>query len=274
MMSRREMVEPHIVDFKNVTAYRNGTRVFEALNLKLPQGENSAILGANGSGKTTLLKLISREIYPLHSHDSHLLLYGREQWNVEELRSHLGIVSNDLQQEYKHYAKGRDVILSGYYASVDTWPHQQFTATHIKQADKLMQQLGVAELADHPYGKMSTGQQRRFLLGRALVHEPKALLLDEPTSGLDIAATFLYLNLVRKLMQNGKQLILVTHHIHEIPPEITRVVFLQHGRIVADGNKHELLTSSFISHLFDCAVDVVERNGYYQAMPVGDNFLL
>ncbi|WP_167599096.1 ABC transporter ATP-binding protein [Chlorobaculum sp. 24CR] len=262
----------HVFEFSNVSAYRNDTLVFDGLDLSIRKGENTAILGPNGSGKTTLMKLISREIYPVWSERSRMLVYGREQWNVEELRSRLGIVSHDLQQNYGTYAKGRDVILSGYYSSIDTWPHQLFGAAEIGQAEELMRQLGVGELADRPFGKMSTGQQRRFLLGRALVHRPEALLLDEPTSGLDITASFLYLDKARRLMQAGMQFILVTHHLHEIPPEITRVIFMRKGRVVADGDKRELLTSASVSELFGCGVEVVERSGFFQAMP-GEQFL-
>lgn len=260
-------VVEHIFEFSNITAYRGGNRVFDGFDLTIRTGENTAILGPNGSGKTTLMKLISREIYPVFSEHSRMLVYGRERWNVEELRSRLGIVSNDLQQEYGAHARGRDVILSGYYSSIDVWPHQVFSAEELDRADALMRELGIEGLADRPYGKMSTGQQRRFLLGRALVHQPEALLLDEPTSGLDIPSTFRYLDTVRKLMRQGVQLVLVTHHLHEIPPEITRVVFMSGGRVVADGDKRELLTSTSVSELFGCGVEVVERNGFYQAVP-------
>jgi len=257
----------HVFEFSNVRAYRGGTLVFDGLDLSIRKGENTAILGPNGSGKTTLLKLISREIYPVYSEESRMLVYGRDRWNVEELRSHLGIVSHDLQQNYGAHARGRDVILSGYYSSIDTWPHQSFSAAGIERAEELMVQLGVAGLAERPFGRMSTGQQRRFLLGRALVHRPEALLLDEPTSGLDISASFLYLDTVRRLMQQGTQLILVTHHIHEIPPEITRVIFMRNGRVVADGDKADVLTSDRVSGLFDCGVDIIRRNGYYLPVP-------
>ena len=257
----------HVFEFSNISAYRGGTLVFDGLDLSISIGENTVILGPNGSGTTTLLKLISREIYPVHSDDSRMLVYGRDRRNVEELRSRLGIVSHDLLKHYGAHAFGRDVILSGYYSSIDTWPHQIFRAAEIEHAEELMRQLGVDELADRPFGRMSTGQQRRFLLGRALVHRPEALLLDEPTSGLDLSASFLYLDTARKLMQQGTQLILVTHHIHEIPPEITRVIFMRKGRVVADGDKEAMLTSSNVSALFGCAVELIERYGYYQAVP-------
>jgi iron complex transport system ATP-binding protein len=114
---------------------------------------------------------------------------------------------------------------------------------------------------------MSTGEQRRFLLGRALVHNPEVLVLDEPTSGLDISACFQYLETIRGLMSMGKRLILVTHHIHEIPPEVERVIFLKEGKIVADDTKKSLLTSDKLSSLFDISIKIIEENGYYQAVP-------
>jgi iron complex transport system ATP-binding protein len=267
MMNLADPAGAFVFEFSNISAYRGGTLVFNGLDLSIEKGENTVILGPNGSGKSTLLKLVSREIYPVHSTDSRMLVCGRDRWNVEELRSRLGIVSQELQEDYGRHAKGRDVILSGYHSSIDIWPHQQFSPTELARAEELMRRLGIDDLAERPYGRMSTGQQRRFLLGRALVHAPEALLLDEPTSGLDLTASFRYIETVRRLMQSGTQLILVTHHLHEIPPEITRVVFIRNGRIVADGCKAELLTSGSISGLFECAVDIVERNGFYQAVP-------
>ena len=121
---------------------------------------------------------------------------------------------------------------------------------------------------------MSTGQQRRFLLGRALISDPDALLLDEPTTGLDLSATFHYLETLRMLMRSGKTVMLVTHHLHEIPPEIERVVLIKNGSIVSDGNKAEVLTSESLSGLFDYPLQVMTVNGYYQVLPaLGSNQL-
>jgi iron complex transport system ATP-binding protein len=256
-----------VLECRNVSAYRGGTLVFDRFSLRIETGLNTVIIGPNGSGKTTLLKLLSRELYPVHDPESRLLVYGRDRWNVEELRSRLGIVSNDLQQDYGRYAKGREVILSGYYSSIGTYSHQQFSAAELSHAESLLERLDIAHLADRPFGKMSTGQQRRLLLARALVHDPEALLLDEPTSGLDISATFRYIETVRELMRSGTQVILVTHHLHEIPPEITRIVFIREGRVVAEGEKEQLLTSARVSALFGCPVKMVCGNGFYQAVP-------
>jgi iron complex transport system ATP-binding protein len=263
-MNKTDM--PKIIEIKSVTAYRGETRVFDALSLEIAQGQNTAILGPNGAGKTTLMKLLSRDLYPVAREESSVRVFGRDRWNVWELRSHFGIVSNDLQQDYIESAKGINVILSGYYSSIDTWQHQHFSTEEIEKAEQVIERLGIAHLKDRPFGTLSTGQQRRFLLGRALIHDPDALLLDEPTSGLDLKASFQYLDLIRSLMHAGKTVILVTHHIHEIPPEITRVVLIKDGKIVADGEKSEVLTSERLSMLFDVPIHLVQANGFYQAM--------
>ena len=162
---------------------------------------------------------------------------------------------------------GLKVVLSGYYASIGTYGHQDFTYAQIAQAHVVMGDLGIGVLTDRRFAEMSTGEQRRCLLGRALVHDPAVLVLDEPTSGLDLTATFHYLDLVRAHMKKGKTLLLVTHHIHEIPPEVERVVLLKQGKIIHDGGKRSVLTETNLSQLFDCSVSLAQANGWYQALP-------
>ena len=258
---------PKIIDIKDVTAYRGDTRVFHGLSLDIAQGCSTVILGPNGAGKTTLLKLLAREIYPVDSDASSIKIFGRERWNIWELRSHLGIVSHDLQREYAGYASGLDVILSGYYSSVGVWAHQQFSAAQRTGAQRVLETLGIAALKDKSYATMSTGEQRRFLLGRALVNDPDTLVLDEPTSGLDLKACFQYLDTIRALLRGGKTVILVTHHLHEIPPEITHAILLKGGRVIAAGEKARILTNRNLSDLFDTPIELVQANGFYQAMP-------
>jgi iron complex transport system ATP-binding protein len=257
----------NIIEIKHVTAYRGSTRVFNDLSLDIAVGCQTAILGPNGAGKSTLLKLLSRDIYPVQRQGSSIRVFGQERWNVFDLRARFGIVSHDLQHEYWGHVRGLNVILSGYYSSMDTWSHQQFSSDDRARAEHIMERLGVAELKDRSFATMSTGEQRRFLLGRALISDPDTLLLDEPTSGLDLKACFQYLDIVRSLIQAGKTVILVTHHIHEIPPEVSRVVLLKDGAVLADGAKQKILTSAQLSQLFDTPIELVRANGFYQAMP-------
>ncbi|NLF38812.1 ATP-binding cassette domain-containing protein [bacterium] len=258
---------PALIDIRDATVYRGHTRVFHRLSLRIERECHTAILGPNGAGKSTLLKLLCREIYQVQDAGSSVSILGEETWNVWELRAHLGILSSDLQQGYIGNAVGMNVILSGLYSSIDVWDYQEFTKADRSRAENIMRRLGVHHLRTRCFAEMSTGEQRRFLLGRALINNPRTLVLDEPTSGLDLKACFQYLDLLRRLMRRGTSVVLVTHHIHEIPPEVTRVVLLKKGRVVADGKKEDVMTGETLSALFGTRIHLVRSNGYYQALP-------
>ena len=264
-----EAESPLLIEIRNATIYRGATRVFERLNLDIARHEPLAILGPNGSGKTTLLKVINREIYPARVPDSHVRILGRDRWNVWELRSRIGIVSHDLQMRYRDSTTGLDVVLSGFLSSVGIHGalSGRISADNRARAGEIMTELGIAEFADTPLRNMSTGQQRRCLLARALVHDPHTLILDEPTAGLDLAAAFDYLDRIRRLSDEGRNIVLVTHLLNEIPPEIDRIVLLREGKIVADGTKEHVLTALHLEAAFGTAVRITEVDGYYLAYP-------
>lgn len=258
---------PPILDIQHATVYRGETCVFSDLSFALHEGEHAAILGPNGAGKSTLLKLLSGDVHAMPKDDTRWALFGDERWNVWEVRKRIGIVAHDLQRDYLICAEGLNVILSGFYASNDTYEYQEFNKTQLTRAYELMQELGIEALAGRRFGHLSTGEQRRFLLARALVHDPPVLVFDEPTSGLDPKACFQYLNLLRAQIVKGKTVLLVTHHLHEIPPEIDRVIFLKEGKILADGQKSALLTNDQVSTLFESKITLVQSKGWYQVMP-------
>jgi iron complex transport system ATP-binding protein len=265
-------VEPEIenipiIDIRKATVYRGRTRVFDDLSLSIPIGCNTAILGPNGAGKSTLLRLLSQELFPVKAEGSYVKLWGKERWNVKELRKYLGIVSHDMQATYKPWVTGEEVVLSGYHASIGLWPHLAFDHDQRMRAAEVMEELDIAGLQHRRLEAMSTGEQRRFLLARALVHDPDVLVLDEPISGLDLKACFQYISTVRRLIGVGKTIILVTHHVHEVPPEIDRLILLQNGRVLDDGPKAALMTGPMLSRLFETPIDVIEANGFYQAVP-------
>ena len=266
------MSDAPLIDIRNATIYRGNTRVFDKFDLTIEQHEQVAILGPNGSGKTTLLKVVNREIYPVLQDDSWVRILGRSTWNVWELRSHIGVVSHDLQARYKGTTSGLDVVLSGYLSSVGI---HGILAGRINDAQKMkarqvMFDLGVESLADTPLRNMSTGQQRRCLLGRALVHDPDTLILDEPTAGLDLTASFDYLARVRNLVAKGKNIVVVTHLLNEIPPDIERIVLLREGSIVADGPKEEVLTEENLLTTYGTPIKLARVDGYYLAYPASE----
>ena len=256
-----------IIEVHNATVFRGRTRVFDNLSVVIRPHENTAILGPNGAGKSTFMRLISRDIYPVKQEDSWIKLYGKERWHVAELRELMGIVSQDLQADYRPAVRCLDVALSGFYSSIGIWPHQDYNQNHYQKARSMLDKLGVLHLADKKIASVSTGEQRRVLLARALINNPDTLILDEPTSGLDLKACYGYLNTVRSLIRSGKTIILVTHHIHEIPPEVTRVILLNKGHIMADGPKEEILTSKLMSTLYDTPLDVIQGGKYFQVLP-------
>jgi len=254
---------------RNATIFRGDTRVFDRLNIVIGRHEQVAILGPNGSGKTTLLKVINREIYPVGNEGAWVKILGRETWNVWDLRSRIGVVSHDLQARYRGSTTGLDVVLSGYLSSVGVHGGlaRRLTAAQRERGEAVMRELGIESLADTVLDRMSTGQQRRCLLGRALVHRPDTLILDEPTAGLDLAASFDYLRRLRQQTDQGRTIVLVTHLINEIPPAIDRLILLREGRIVADGPKREILTEENLSRTYGTEVRVTEVGGFFLAYP-------
>jgi iron complex transport system ATP-binding protein len=263
------MADAPLIEIRNATIWRGSTRVFDKLSLTIEQHERVAILGPNGSGKTTLLKTINRELYPVVADDSSVRILGRDHWNVWELRRHIGIVSHDLHQRYTPTTTAIEVIVSGFHSSIGVHGTlaASVTAEQVERARETLDMLGIGDLESTPLKSMSTGQQRRCLLGRALVHEPQTLILDEPTEGLDFAASFDYLNRIRELSASGHNIVLVTHHLNEIPPEVERVIVLKEGRVVADGQKPDVLTSEFLSSVYETSIRITERDGYYLAYP-------
>ena len=257
----------NIIDFQNVTVFQGRNKVLDDFSLTIDESQSTVILGPNGSGKTTLLKLLNRELYIVEEKNSSLKIFEKDRWNVDELRSNLGVVSQHLQYGYSRSAIGLYVVLSGFYSSDGIWQHQEFDKGKLDRAKEVMDLLSITHLKDREFSTMSTGEQRKFLLARSLVNDPAVLVFDEPTSGLDMSTCFQYLEIIRELISMGKKVILVTHHIHEIPPEVTRVILLKEGRVIEDGEKDQILTNTNLTNLFDWPIRVIKENGYFQAIP-------
>jgi iron complex transport system ATP-binding protein len=233
------------------------------LSLSIGAGEHVAILGPNGCGKSTLIKTITRECYPLANPSSSVSILGRSVWNVVELRNMMGIVTNDLMAQCTREITGFDIVLSGFFSSIGIWEHYEVTDTMRDQAHLVLGMLRAEHLAEKRVDNMSSGEARRMLIGRALVHRPRALLLDEPSTSLDLFAQHELRETVRELAKAGLGIVLVTHHLSDIIPEIERVIFMRGGQVVGDGPKAELLTPAGLRDLFGVEVEMAERGGYY-----------
>lgn len=257
-------VKPSLLEFRDVTVVRDGRIILDSVSLRLQEGENLAILGPNGAGKSTLIRTVLREFYPVRREGTRFACRGREAWDVFDLRSAIGVVSNDLQQAYARDISGHEVVLSGFFSSIGLFNHC-VTGAMIAKADAVCRFLGIEHLVDRTIASMSSGEARRFLIARALVHDPAALLLDEPTISLDLSALHTLRQALREVARAGTAVIVVTHQLHDIIPECGRVVLMQGGRIVADGPKEAVLTDARIGGLFGVPVTLVRENGWYYA---------
>jgi iron complex transport system ATP-binding protein len=252
-----------LLELRNVRVMRGEKIVLDELNLRVNVNEHVAVLGPNGCGKSTLIKTITRECYPVVRDGSSMTILGQQSWNVFELRNLLGIVSNDLMSSCTGDASGMDVVLSGFFSSTRVFPNHTVDPKHRKLAEKALSELGVSHLADRPVEAMSSGEAKRVLIARALVHKPRALLFDEPCNSLDILAQHGLRETMRSLANSGIGIILVTHELPDIVPEIERVVLMSKGRIVADGRKEEVLQAETLGQLFRLKVELGRRDGYY-----------
>lgn len=255
------------LELREVEAWLGPRPVFTNLSLDLHLGEHTVVLGPNGSGKSSLIKLLSRELYPVVKPGSWLRIFGDTTVNLWDLRGRIGLVSADLQAGYVGSVPAEQVVLSGFFGSVGIGRSQVATAAQRQRAAELMEELGLAALQGRPFSQLSDGQRRRLLLARALVHNPQVLVLDEPTNGLDLRARHQLLTILRRLAQAGTTLLLVTHQIEAIIPEVSRCVLLQNGAVVGDGPAAELLCDQPLSELFRTPLRMIEAGGWRQVLP-------
>jgi iron complex transport system ATP-binding protein len=268
---------PPLIECRDVTVYRGDVRALDRLSLTIASGEHVAILGPNGCGKSTFVKTLTCECYPaIEPIPFTLRILGRDRWSVADLRQLLGIVSQDLIAECTRgkssdfvecprRVTGRDTVLSGFFSSIGIAPHHEITAEMERQADAILDRLEIAHLAARPLDELSSGEAQRLVIARALVHDPAALVLDEVANSLDLRAAHHLREMTRAIARAGTALVVVTHNLSEIVPEIDRVILLRDGRVLEDGPKERLLRAETLTRAFDVPVDVGRRDGYFHA---------
>jgi iron complex transport system ATP-binding protein len=256
-----------IFEISNARVWRGETLALRDFSLTLRHGESVAVLGPNGAGKSSFLKLLTGEIRPEADPDTTCRLFGEDCWALEEIRHRIGVV---MPEEVSRFAVDEgvcDAVLSSLRGAYGRTRNMRFSTGENLQAQRTMALMGVAHLAARPFGSLSSGEQRRILIARALVHQPQVLVLDEPSTALDFAAALQLTATLRSLVASGRDLILVTHHPGEIPPEIERVILLRKGRVFADGPKRDILTTARMSELYQTDLQVNWSHGWCDVRP-------
>jgi iron complex transport system ATP-binding protein len=259
--SPAELDPTQFLDLQSVNVARGDRIVLHDVHLSMRAGEHVAILGPNGCGKSTLILTMTCQIYPIVTPEMRVRIFGHERWDLTQLRRHFGIVASgltgqELPGERTAVTTGRDAVTAGFFSASTLWPNLHVTDEMRERAMEALARMEAVHLADQLVGEMSAGEKRRILIARALVHRPRQLLLDEPSNALDLAAQRDLRETLRRLVAEGTGLVLVTHHLADILPEIERVILMRQGRIVADGPRHELLTESRLSQLFNAPIRI------------------
>ena len=255
-----------VAELEHVTVVRGETTVLHDLSFALEAGEQIALLGPNGCGKSTLLKTLTCELYPLAAPEMRVSLFGRARWDVTELKKRLGVVQADLPGKPMLAISGMDAVLTGFFSSSTLWPNLEVTPEMRERAGAMLERVGATSLRARVFGEMSSGQQRRVLIARALVASAGCVLLDEPSNTLDLQAQRELRLLMRRLAEQGTTILLITHQVADIVPEMRRIVLMRDGRIVADGPREELLTETRLSELFSTEVRLLEHEGSFHAL--------
>ena len=259
---------------RNVNVALGDRIVLHDINLTIQTGEHVAILGPNGCGKSTLIRTMNCELYPIVQPGMEVSIFGRPRWNLTELRQHFGTVSDSHPGLYSSTkaidsagsstgrTTGADAVIAGFFSASTLWPNLIVTEEMRHRAAEALERIHATHLANQRVGEMSAGEKRRIQIARALVHRPQQLLLDEPSNALDLAAQRNLRESLRALVAQGTGLILVTHHLGDILPEMERVILMRDGRILDDGPREKLLTAPVLSNLLSAEVRIGHQDGW------------
>jgi iron complex transport system ATP-binding protein len=252
--------EEEFLELRHVNVARGDRVVLHEINLRIRAGEHVAILGPNGCGKSTLILTMTCQIYPIVRPGMTVRIFGRERWDLTQLRQRFGVVAagvtSELPGERTAVTTGLAAVIAGFFSASTLWPNLHVTDEMRERATEALERMEALHLRERLVGEMSAGERRRILIARALVHRPRQLLLDEPSNALDLAAQRELRQTLRRLAGEGTGLVLVTHHLGDILPEIERVILMRAGHIAGDGPREELLTEARLSELFHAPVRI------------------
>lgn len=255
-----------MAEIKNADVYIRDTKVLSNFNWTMLPDENWAVIGNNGVGKTTFLKLVFGELIPVYGGTVHW--FGlRDLAPLGSVRSRMGFVSAEYQADYSPNLTGLNVVESGFFSSIGLY--EKVDHLQRRAAWEWLDFLGISHLRNKGFRQMSYGEARRTLLARALVNDPDLLILDEPCAGLDIPSREHFLETVERLARSKTRLLYATHHIEELMPSITHVLYLKNGAVANQGRKADMLKNHVLSETVGYEVKIEENSGRYWVTGAG-----
>ncbi|HWC78943.1 MAG TPA: ABC transporter ATP-binding protein [Pseudonocardiaceae bacterium] len=258
-------LEDLVVHMASVGVRRGRTSLLSGLNWAVELDERWVVLGPNGAGKTTLLRIAAAELHP-SSGKVHILGEKLGKTDVFELKPRIGLCSSALAMRVPAEEKVTDVVVSAGYAVIGRW-REEYDKLDVARAEELLDAMGIAHLGDRLFGTLSEGERKRTLIARALMTDPEMLLLDEPAAGLDLGGRE---DLVARLSAlaldpDAPAMVLVTHHVEEIPPGFTHGLLLREGKVVAQGLLDDVITAENLSATFGQELVLERTDGRFWA---------
>lgn len=255
----------NIIELKHASVRRDGEYILKDVSLTVKEGEKIAIIGPNGAGKSTLINVIARNVYPLRTDDYSLALFGEERWRIEELKKKFSIVNQALNWYTNTTYTVFEIVVSGLYSAIGLDFHHKVTKEDEEKCINELNRVGILHLKSKAMNTLSSGERAKCLLARANITNPSLLLLDEAANALDFPARSELRKAISSYAKEGKTILLVTHELAEIIPEVDRVIIMKDGKIYKDGKKEEVLTGELLSEVYERKIYVDSRDGLYNA---------
>jgi len=260
-----ERMASTVLQFRDVSVIRDGNAILDGVNWTVDSDQRWVILGPNGAGKTTLLQIAAAAMHPTKG-EAEVLQESLGKVDVFELRPMIGFASTAMARRIPRNETVLDTVLTAAYSVTGRW-NEEYEEVDLRRARRVLGEWGLEGFADRRFGSLSDGEQKRVQIARSVMTDPELLLLDEPAASLDLGAREELVGLLGGYASSSSSpaIVMVTHHVEEIPQGFTHALLLDHGRIVAAGPLAEALTGDTLAETFGMPIELTESNGRYAA---------